>query len=168
MRKMNIKIRAFFLLGAFSLNTLAGFACSVGLDLYYNSNHHKNGLNTHDKSQTHESRHKHSHTSSHKHNKTSSHKHSHTTSDLHKEDERGKSQDDCCTDEVTKFAQLDKSVTNLFQLQIPVFIKLFPDLYSLTLQPMQSISVNSNFQFVRRSCSIYDTDIRIAIQSFQI
>jgi hypothetical protein len=165
---MNIKIRAFFLLGVFSLNTLAGFACSVGLDLYYNSNHHKN--DPHIKVHSHKSNHKHSHTSSHKHNKTASHKHSHATSALHKGKEQGKSPDDCCTDEVTKFAQLDKSITNLFQLQVPGFIKIIPEFYAVSLHHVQSISFNSDFQFVRRSCFIYDTDtdIRIAIQSFQI
>jgi hypothetical protein len=153
MNKRKNKVRAVFLLSVFSLNTLAGFACSVGIDLYYNTNHHSHSLNSHVKTHTHDSKHQ--------------HKHSHTEVDMQSGDQPEK--DDCCTDEVTKFAQLDKSVANCFLLQAPVFIKIIPEFYLLsTLQPVQAISVNSNFQFVRRSCSIYDTDIRIAIQSFQI
>ena len=40
MRRINYKIVAAFLLLVFSLNTIAGFACSVGIDLGYNSKHH--------------------------------------------------------------------------------------------------------------------------------
>ena len=162
------RIKAVFLLLVFSLNTMAGFACSVGLDLYYNSDHHKQGFDTPVKSHTHESNHKHTNKSSHKHSPAATHKHSHTSIGMHNADTQEKDRDDCCTDEVTKFAQLDKSITNQFQLHVPAFIKIILDFYSFSLQSVQSISVNSNFQFLRRSCSIYDTDIRITIQSFQI
>lgn len=38
--RATIKIKALFLLVVFSLNSILGFACSVGIDLGYNTHHH--------------------------------------------------------------------------------------------------------------------------------
>ena len=35
-----IKYKALFLLATFSLNTVVGFACSLGIDMGFNSGHH--------------------------------------------------------------------------------------------------------------------------------
>jgi len=40
-QKRSIQFKAAFLLIAFSLNTVIGFACAVGLDMGFNSHHHK-------------------------------------------------------------------------------------------------------------------------------
>ncbi|HEY5631199.1 MAG TPA: hypothetical protein VIR31_03660, partial [Nitrososphaeraceae archaeon] len=42
-RQVKNKIRALALLTVFSLNTVAGFACSVGVDMGYNAHHHEHG-----------------------------------------------------------------------------------------------------------------------------
>lgn len=44
-----IQLKAVFLLAVFTLNTLVGFACAVGLDMGFNSkhHHHKEGTTLH-------------------------------------------------------------------------------------------------------------------------
>jgi hypothetical protein len=75
--------------------------------------------------------------------------------------------DDCCGNEVANFIKLDKLVVkNQLTLQAPVFLLAFAS--SFLLYP---VKINDNVTaspHLRRSCSPYDTDIRIAIQSFQI
>ena len=156
-------IRALFLLAVFSLNTVVGFACSIGIDMGYNSSHHQHGSSSHssEKSHSHKSGHKHSHQPAHNH----SDQHKHTTASGTAKN----TQDDCCANDVTKFIQLDKSVvkTNL-NLQVPTFLVVFTSIF---IQPsLNENNLVNTFGLlpVRRSCSIYDTDIRIAIQSFQI
>ncbi|MGH2552629.1 MAG: hypothetical protein ACRDEB_02865 [Chitinophagaceae bacterium] len=105
------------LLAVFSLNTVLGFACSIGLGLVYNKNHHREkatepGMHDH-----------HSHPgNSHHHEseKATSHHHTDgTTRDHHNENKNAKDSnkdlpkdDDCCTSEVFKFNSLDKNITN--------------------------------------------------------
>ena len=39
-RTISIKIKATLLITVFSLNTVMGFACSMGIDMGYNKSHH--------------------------------------------------------------------------------------------------------------------------------
>ena len=144
------RIKAFVLLMVFSLNTIAGFACSVGLDMGYNTAHHsheKSGYSS-----------KNSHT----------HKHSH----VHKPVTGAKltgTKDDCCSNQVNDFAKLEKSVpANSFLLYPPSF-EINNDLFELLANSIDvGPTVNSRFQFVRRSCFLNDTDLLTAIRRFQI
>jgi hypothetical protein len=146
------RIKALILLVVFSLNTIAGFACSIGVDMGYNTKHHEHG--------------KHNHDAAHKHAPGHKHTHSHSVIAGSK---MSAPVDDCCSGQVNSFALLDKSVVyNNLLLQAPAF---FLKNYISSVAPAtveSGISVNSRFQFVRRSCSLDDTDIRIVIQSFQI
>lgn len=147
------KIKALFLLLVFSLNTLAGFACSVGLDMGYNAHHHAQG-----KSSAHEHGKAH-HLQKHRHH------HQQATAKF----SVGSSNDDCCSNDVAKFTLLDKSlVDNSLKLEIPVSFLAFSTAFLAQTEKEPSVAVNSRFQFVRRSCFLNDTDLRIAIQSFQI
>jgi hypothetical protein len=141
-------IRAIFLLVVFSLNTIAGFACSIGIDMGYNANHHAHATQVHKKANSHH----HDHKAPHKHDASKEESNHH----------------DCCSDEVTKFIQLDKSLASGPNLQVPVFIVPFTATYTLTEDAVAFNSVNSRFQFVRRSCFLNDMDIQTAIRRFQI
>lgn len=151
-RQVN-KVKALFLLLVFSLNTVAGFACSVGLNMGYNAHHHEHGKPHVHKYPQGRHNHKHRH-----------HQHA-TTAKL----SVAGADNDCCANSVAKFTLLDKSVPdNSLKLQAPVFLLAFTTaLLSLT-DKEPGVAVNSRFQFVRRSCFLNDTDLRIAIQSFQI
>ena len=63
-----IKFKALFLLVSFSLNSVVGFACSLGIDMGFNSGHHHHEHNDEEQpkeSHTHENGHGHSHHSKH-------------------------------------------------------------------------------------------------------
>lgn len=161
-QQLKNKIQALILIIVFSLNTVAGFACSIGIDLGYNSKHHEKG-SSHSKVKTH------SHETGHKHSSEVSPKLNHQHKSDCKSMTENNSKDDCCANEVTKFMQLDKSVVNSYlNLKAPTFFESFVSAFIQPLQSQSNFANNSGFQFVRRSCAIYDTDIRIAIQSFQI
>lgn len=156
------KIKAFILLLVFSLNTIVGFACSIGIDMGYNSSHHQHGS-------SHSSKKTNSHKSGHKPSHEVAHNQCHQHENTEASGATKNTQDDCCANGITKFIQLDKSVvkTNL-NLQVPTFLVA---LTSIFIQPSlneNNFRNSSGLLTVRRSCSIYDTDIRIAIQSFQI
>lgn len=147
------KIKASFLLVVFSLNTVAGFACSVGVDLGYNTNH--NG---------HSKKHEHGHGQNLKKTGAS---HSHKSNGAFSvENPKGY----CCSNYVSKFTLLDKSVaTTIYHLQDPpVFFKTFTSTFDSQAQNEPGVSSNSGFQVVRRSCFLNNMDIRVAIQSFRI
>jgi len=144
-------IRSFFLLLVFSLNTVAGFACSIGIDMGYNSNHHSKALSrTHTESYSHTGKHK----CTNKQQATKKTK----TSDSH----------DCCSNEVAKFIQLDKSVVGGLQLQPTLYLLSFFTAFIVPEQTVSTITVNAQFQFARRSCFLNDINIQTAIRRFQI
>lgn len=152
-RQQIIRIKALFLLVVFSLNTLAGFACSVGLDMGYNAHHHG-----------HPKGHAHKHGKAH-HPHKHRHNHQRTTAKI----SAIGSTNDCCSNDVAKFTLLDKSLAdNSLKLQAPVFLLAFTTAFPAQTDKEPSLTVNSRFQFVRRSCFLNDTDLRIALQSFRI
>ena len=147
-RQLKNKIRASILLTVFSLNTVAGFACSVGVDLGYNKHHHEH----HDKVTGH-------------HEEYNGH-----YDEMKAGKEVSKPQHDCCSDGVAKFTLLDKSSTTsvTHQLQAPVVILTFSTSNFLPFLKEPILPVNSDFKFVRRSCFLNDTDPQITIRRFQI
>jgi ABC-type nickel/cobalt efflux system permease component RcnA len=140
----------------FSLNTVAGFACSIGVDMGYNTNHHeKVEANPH------------SHSKSHSHDAAHQHKHSHKTSGVSFNNVKGS--DDCCANDVASFIKLDKSiVSNNLNLQQPIFLLAFTVSYFSGNIGNPETYIKAKFPYLRRWRPPDDTDIRIAIQSFQI
>lgn len=144
------RTRAAFLLLVFSLNTLAGFACSIGLNMGYNAKHHP-----HVKADT---ALKCSHTA-----------HQHKEAAVPGQPRLQSPNDDCCAKQVNSFALLDKSVVhNHLFIKAPVYPIAIPSWLATIEKQDTKLPVNSRFQFVRRSCSLDHTDIRIAIRSFQV
>lgn len=147
-------MKAMFLLVVFSLNTIAGFACSIGVDMGYNTKHH-----SHDHGKSgHTAKHAHSH----KHNHTHSHK---AGSGL----QLKAAKDDCCSDQVNDFTKMEKSLpANDFLLQAPSFL-ISNDLFEAFAKYTEiGPTVNSRFQFVRRSCFLNDINLQTAIRRYQI
>ena len=77
--------------------------------------------------------------------------------------------DDCCSGQVNSFARMDKAVAyNNLLIKAPL---LSPEAYTdfFAIQKEETgLTVNSRFQFVRRSCFLNDTNIQLAIRRFQI
>ena len=145
------KLRAFFLLAVFSLNTVMGFACSLGVDMGYNSEHH-----AHEK-----------HNSLKLHSHPSGHKHEHTGLAISGTTIKGVN-NDCCTNGVTRFTLLDKAITHPLLLHSPAFFIEIRDPFLFSLQEEVGATANSRFRFVRRSCFLNDIDIQTATRRFQI
>lgn len=145
-RSQSIRIKAAFLMIVFSLNTIIGFACSIGIDLDFDTKHH------HEKESS---------------DAPSEHLHTHSTTkhDHHKSKE---SKGHCCNDGVIKFSQLEKSIPQSANLALnPVFFTVFlASFYDVDFLLISQVVPN-----VKYFCRSYHPpikNIRIAIQSFQI
>jgi hypothetical protein len=148
----------------FSLNTIVGFACSVGVDMGFNSKHH------HKEEATGAVVHIHKDGKQHLHHERKN-GHSHDRSNNHDETvtdhKAGGDKDDCCNNKVRSFEQLDKSVPASQSLVHPVFFTAFlTSYYNINIIPHSGV-IKDIKPFVR-SYHPPIPDIRIAIQSFQI
>lgn len=112
----SIKIKALALSAVFSLNTVLGFACSIGMDLGYNSSHHQEAVaepavHNHEHGGHHQHDHEEANKAVHKHDDGKQHDHH---DQLQKDDSDSKklpTDDDCCNNGVYKFNNLDKNLT---------------------------------------------------------
>jgi len=146
-KAISIKLKAAFLILVFSLNTIVGFACAIGIDMSFNITHH----------------HKEEATEIHVHADGSKHHHEKKE---HKHSEK-ENKDGCCNDKVVKNFQTDKSVPQAAKLLSPVFFTAFvATYYNIDISYSSQVNV-SNKYFVRGHHPPIP-DIRIAIQSFQI
>ncbi len=157
MNKRSIQFKAVFLMIVFSLNTVIGFACAVGIDMGFNTSHH------HEDEATKAVVHIHKDGKKHVHHEAAKH-HDEADSDHHKKD----SKDNCCNDKVIKFNDVDKSASHYFNTNInPIFFTAFlTSFYNSDIFYKSYINICSKY-FVR-SYHPPIPDIRIAIQSFQI
>lgn len=159
----SIQLKAALLLIVFSLNTVVGFACSVGLDMKFNESHHgaEKAARSHPHADSHQS--KESAPKPHKHD--SSHSHEEAIAN-HQQAESPK--DDCCTDEAIEFSQIDKRAPKTFDFSFqPVFFDLpFTSFFSFVVNASDRLVSQSKY-FVRTHHPPIP-EIRIAIQSFQI
>ena len=149
------KIRSLILLIVFSLNTVTGFACSIGLDLGYNKTHHQ---------------HDDSHSVQIKQKIADAHTHEHGPTLLNKQNGINVSDNDvdCCSKGVTDFIKLDKAVTSFTGFQSPIFFIAFVAQFLLPDQDHSPLDTSLFGLFRRSWCLHDDTDLRIVIQSFQI
>jgi hypothetical protein len=156
----SIQFKAAVLALVFALNPVIGFACSIGIDMGFNSSHHGAGVETEAEVHIHKDGKKHIHYGK-KHDHKEPHSHS-GDKKTHSDEEK----DNCCNDHVKKFEDLDKSLPQSPTIIHPDFLIAFFDVYYNADLPANDIVQNIR-QFVR-SYHPPIPDIRIAIQSFQI
>lgn len=140
-KEISVKLKAAFLLIAFSMNTIIGFACAVGLDHLFKSSHHHRDETLVDQG---------------------SHHHHDEAEQNHKSKDN---KDNCCNDHVSKFAMVDKSLSHPFK-NIIVFTTLISTFYNIDV--LQTFKASISIKYFVRSYHPPIRDIRIAIQSFQI
>lgn len=147
----SIQLKAVLLLVVFGLNTLIGFACSVGVDFRITKSHHldKESVEVH----------------VHKDGKKHHHGHQ-KKSDNHSQKHKEK-KDDCCTDSVTKLTQADKSVPQTNTILSPLFFSAFISCY-YKIDIFFPSQITGSIKYFVRNYHPPIADIRIAIQSFQI
>jgi hypothetical protein len=163
-KNTSIKVKAAFLFAVFALNTLVGFACSVGMDMGFNSQHHAHSKTQESVMHVHSDGKKHDHqdTKKHRSTDTSAHKHSDTH---HNGTSTGEK--DCCSDEVKQFHDLDKSIPSSKLLVDPIFFSSFVTTYYRFDLLLRTNAVKDVKRFVRQYHPPI-ADIRISIQSFQV
>lgn len=116
-RNTSIQLKAAFLLAVFALNTVAGFACAMGLGMGSKTSHHKDEA-TEPSIHIHADGKKHHHApepakaTAHEHADGKKHEHHDEPVKQHHEEKEipKKDKDDCCNDDVQKFQNLDKNL----------------------------------------------------------
>ena len=160
---ISIKLKAAFFLVVFALNTILAFACSLGLDMGYNSEHH-NKDTTIAVIHTHSAGNKHVHLqkiATHGQDKS----HSHAEVNHTKEPKEDKN--NCCKEKAKEFQEIDKLTPGLVSINYPGFFAAFDAIYrTITFLPFTNV-VRDIKPFVRNNHPPIP-DIRIAIGSFQI
>jgi len=155
------KIIGGFLLTVFSLNIVVGFACSVGIDMGFNSKHHNEDA-MEAVAHIHSDGKKHFHQEK-KNNNNHRKSHQGQTNNHHNSENK---KDDCCNDKVLQFEQLDKSVPHSLNIIHPIFLIAFFDAFYDVDLP--SSNVVKNIKQFLRGYHPPISSIRIAIQSFQV
>ena len=112
------------------MNMIIGFACAVGIDMWFNTHHHEETeIMAHEGS------------------------HHHDEADKHHKSKDGK--DNCCNDHVIKFSQVDKSFPHGFAgLNAIFFTTLISSFYNIDVLHTSKASANIKY-FVQRSPSTH-------------
>jgi hypothetical protein len=156
-KRIYIQFKAAFLIIVFSLNTVIGFACAIGIDMGFNSKHH------HDEEATDSMVPVHADGKKHFHHEASKH---HDGADGNHKSKDGK--DNCCNDQVMKFNEVDKSASHSLNASInPIFFTAFVSSF-YTINDLYTSYINTSIKYFVRSYHPPILDIRIEIQSFQI
>jgi hypothetical protein len=144
-RKKSIQFKAAFLLTVFSLNTIIGFACAVGIDMGFNAHHHEESAI-----------------------ESSDIHHHHEHDGVNVESHQAKNgKDNCCNDEVMKFQKVDKALSSSINVVNPVFFtSYFATFYNIGI--LSFTNQISDTKYLVRNHHPPIPDIRIAIRSFQI
>jgi hypothetical protein len=158
-----IQLKAIFLLIVFSLNTIIGFACAVGLDMGFNSKHHHHE-DTISRS-----------TKSHHHNGKSHHHHhglgSYKDNSHHHNNEinkgRATEKENCCNEDATQLSQSDKLLVNAVNSGIEMPVALIA-LHFLYISHLSSFKPEITKIQEVRPYVLNSRGIRVSIQSFQI
>lgn len=161
-----IQYKALFLLATFSLNTVVGFACSLGLDMGFNTKHH-----------SHEEGEKHEHDNGHQHDGHKGHSHQNSPGSHHHSDNTDNTtasfsspnEENCCSDFVVGFQNTDKQIAE--KSSIPQ--KSTNTLLYLVFAPPSAELLNAkdfanHLRIPPREIDYSPPDIRVFIQSFLI
>lgn len=182
-RNSSIKLKAAILLTVFSLNTIVGFACAIGLKKALTSNQHtayetKAVVHVHadgkkhihyEKEETKPVVHVHADGKKHIHHEKAvkpEEKKSNLLDDLATQSNPLENPNKCCTTKVTEFEQIDKYVPQSIKLDPVFFITILTDFFNIDV--LYTSYINTNIKYFVRSYHPPIPNVRIAIQSFQI
>lgn len=156
----SIKLKAGLLLLVFSLNTMVSMACAMGVKMGFNTTHHDEEKPVAPAVHAHADGKKHHHGNE----ETKGLKH-HESNITHHDKKDTKEMDGCCTDEILKFQQSDKSLNVKAGIEVPVLMFIVAVVTGVDL-----FKVVKEQPYIQKARYYYPPppDIRIAIQSFQI
>ena len=166
----SIQFKAAFLLFIFSLNIVIGFACSIGVDMGFNSPHH------HDDSVNKAAFHDHSNGDKHDGANDDDHEstadmegddHHDDNKQLHHHTDNTSKEDGCCNNKVVKLFQDNTASLRSNTFINPIFFTSFiSSYYKFVALFFSKIIINKKYFVLGHHPPI--PDIRIAIRSFQI
>lgn len=183
-RNKSIQIKAALLLVVFSLNTIIGFACSIGLKKILSSSDHHDAKKTkavvhvhadgkkhihHEKEDTKPVVHIHADGKKHIHHEKAvkpEEKKSNLLEDLITQSNPVEDQNKCCTTKVAEFEQIDKYVPQPIKLDPVFFTTVLTDFFNIDI--LYTSYINTSIRYFVRSYHPPIPNIRIAIQSFQV
>ena len=150
---ISIQLKAAFLIIVFSMNTVIGFTCAIGLDMGFNSKHHHDDDEEATEISVHGNGKKHQH-----HDEETKHHH-----DSKEDSEKG----GCCNDGVIKFQNLEKNLNqnNTLVIYAHVFATILSDFWNVNILNCAKALPK---QYKASVFHPPPTDILIAIQRFQI
>jgi hypothetical protein len=153
-RNTSIKLKAAFLLTVFALNMVLAFACSVGVKMGYNNQHHHETVTVKT-------------THAHKHGPDTRAPHNEQASPSHHHGNGNPAKDDCCAENALKLQTEDKKLQQIQSttLKAPVFVAFLSLFLGVELAPVQ---IKSGTKYLFPQYYPPPPDIRLAIQSFQI
>ena len=172
-RKITIQLKAAFLLLVFGLNTIVGFACSLGLNMSFNASHHKEDVSA-------PAIHIHANGKKHVHTKATAKpavhvhadgkKHQHDSEPLkHHPEEKETSKNDkkgCCNDDVLQFQNLDKNLNQNVKtvIDVPAMVAILSTFSGIELFKTSATSQLSAIRYLFPP----PPNIRIVIHRFQV
>jgi hypothetical protein len=165
-----IQFKALLLLIIFSLNSVVGFACSLGVNMGFNAGHH-----SHDAGHHHEhpeegdaSHHHHAGgdgTRDHHHSAAHEHSNSHDNTALNIVG----SGENCCNDFVIAFQSIDKAIVkDGSSVQQRAIVLLSPFILALVSEIINTKGFTQHFRVPPKALDHSPPDIRVFIQSFLI
>lgn len=161
-----IQYKALFLLATFSINTVVGFACSLGVDMGFNSDHH-----SHDSDKQHE----HADAAHHQeHDGNNSHSHHHGTASHHHSDNdntvsfTSQDEENCCKDYVVGFNSLDKQLAKQNSTQPKITYLSSFIISAFVFDANNAKGYVQHLRIPPREIDFSPPDIRVFIQSFLI
>ena len=146
-KNISTKLKAFLLLTVFSLNTVTGFACAMGVDMGFNSKHH------HDDEETMET--------TVQANGAIHHHHDEAGNRNDEDSEKG----GCCNDKVIKFQDLDKNIVQNAIITAPEFVTILSNYFGIAIFKSPTIAPQ---KYIVPFFHPPPPDIRVLIRSFQI
>lgn len=157
-----IRLKAFFLLIVFALNTMVGFACGIGIDMTFRSKDNNSKKTVKTTVHVHADGKKHIH-----HEKAGSVERDKTQGFKSDDDKKSnENKESCCTSKVTKFEQLDKLVPQFIKVHNIFYTAFISTFYAKAI--LYTSYIDTSLKYFVRSHHPPIPDLRIAIQSFQI
>lgn len=149
--KISIQFKAVLLLIVFSLNTIIGFACAIGVDMSLSSKPHEEEQQIKTSVHAHADGHKHDH-----HNKAKKHSHG---------EKKSNEKDDCCNDKVVKIQTAEKNIVAKTMLVAPVFVAMISSYFAINLLDIIKAFPPKD---IKRFFYPPPPDILVFIQKFQV
>lgn len=151
-RNISIQLKAALLLIVFSMNTVIGFACAMGVDMSFNTKHHDDEAIQ---------------TMIHVHADGKKHNHHHEAAKHHHNSKEESQKEGCCNDGVVKFQSLDKNLnTNTNSvIAVPLFVAIHTSFFAVDILAWKQVSDSKNIALFFHPPP---PEIRVLIQSFQI